>query len=82
MGKFSNYVIILRQIGPLHYCVEKGSANIKVRPINCTTHFNIQLFHTITFNIISYHVVKNIKTLANMYIEIESDLYIKHNVIL
>ena len=66
MGKFSNYVIILRQIGPLHYYIEKGSANIKVRPINYTTHFNIQLFHSITFNIvsnhiISYHVVKNVK---------------------
>ena len=55
MGKFSNYVIILRQIGPLHYYIEKGSANIKVRPINYTTHFNY-----VILMFISYHVKRKL----------------------
>ena len=51
MGKFSNYVIILRQIGPLYYYIEKGPANIKVRPINYTTHFNYVILLSLTYDI-------------------------------
>ena len=62
MGKFSNYVIILRQIGPLYYYLEKGPANIKVMPINYTTHFNYVILLSITFHITLWVEMAEIQT--------------------
>ena len=56
MGKFSNYVIILRQIGPLYYYLEKGPANRKYQSNAYKLYHTFQLCH-ITFNYFSYHTM-------------------------